>query len=342
MIFIDESGHSGTIRYEENAWNTNGDPYFVLAAIVIDEKNIALLCEKMKEMKKKYKIQNEFKSSHKNVKKNISSIAKDMEKIVNELGISINVEVVNKKYCIVKQIVEYCVVPYYDCTDITDEREVKVRRIFANYIYDNISDKLLGEIVEMFDSNRQDVNELIQMCQRLSEEFDYDAIRESIADTIYTLENYEKYHLKISNLFPLIDMYNGGRTAVSVCPHIDSLNHIMILNPNENHIIHDEISELSDAFGLNVEKYFEDKEIEFRKSKCDFCLQFADLVAGFVREYVIKKVEKEDTSFIPPFFSRIVEVDTNVVASYDEQCELVPYNISLQEERFWYKDLIKI
>jgi len=32
---------SGTIRYEENVWNTNGEPYFVLAAIVIDEKNIA-------------------------------------------------------------------------------------------------------------------------------------------------------------------------------------------------------------------------------------------------------------------------------------------------------------
>ncbi len=342
MIYLDESGHTGTQKYEDDKWNINGQPYFVLAALIINEQKIQDLSDGIDKIMKKNKIQRELKSTHKSVRKNIKSIADDLKKILDTTKSSIVCEVVNKRYCIAMQIVNYCVLPYYD-SDISDTDAIVVRQVFANYIYENIDDIILGKFVEMFDSNRQDIDELLSLCSILINKLEMKLVRDYIEETMDTIRNYQAMGLKLSNLFPLADRYKGGISTVSVCPHIDSLNHIILTFPSESKIIHDEISDIDLALIENVKAhmylYKRKIHISFEKSVENKCLQFIDMFAGNVRMYFEKLICNEDISDIPDIFKEIVSLNTNVVAPFSEQCKIFPSNKELTAMKFYYEDL---
>lgn len=54
-LFIDESGFTGTQRYDLK-WNFEKQPYFMLCSILVEDERISLLEEKIKELFMKYKI----------------------------------------------------------------------------------------------------------------------------------------------------------------------------------------------------------------------------------------------------------------------------------------------
>ena len=53
-------------------------------------------------------------------------------------------EVVDKKFCIAMLITDYCVLPYYDTPQDRQGELQLARRMFANHIYETVSDNLLG------------------------------------------------------------------------------------------------------------------------------------------------------------------------------------------------------
>jgi len=343
MVFLDESGHTGTIKYDSGKWNTNEQPLFVLVAIILDENKREVLYNEIDLIKKRYRIQHEIKSTHKTVRKNIEKISIDLEKILNAIEAQIRVEVVNKKYCIAKQIVDYCIIPYYD-SPINDEKGKFVRQIFANYIYEHIDDALLGKIVEIFDSNRKDIDELLKVCTELKNMMRLETLKLNIEETIDTINRYEAAGLKKDNLFPLADRYKGGISTVSICPHVDSFNNIVLSYPKETIFVHDEISDMELALSENtkgfLKLYNRNIQIKFDKSSRNQILQISDIFAGNIRLYIDSILNDKCISHVPEIFVKTVYDSTNFVAPYNEQCKVFPRNKDLQILKYYYDDYV--
>lgn len=346
MVYIDESGHTGTQRFESSEWNINGQPYFVLAALITKEQNVLTVDNGVNAIVKKNKIQRELKSTHKKVKKNIESIADDLKHILEITESRIVCEVVNKRYCVVMQVVDYCVVPYYTYNQADVDMAKVIKQISTNYIYENINDSLLGEFVEMFDSNRQDIDELILLCTKLLDKLEMDFIKDSIKETMDIIKNYSKAGLKKSNLFPLADKYKGGISTVAICPHINSLNNIIHSCLDETIFIHDEISDMElaimDNIDLHKNLFGREIHMSFEKSVKNKCLQFIDIFAGYIRIYVEKLICGEDISEIPDIFKKTVAMNTNIVAPFSEQIKILPNNLIIADMYLHYKDLKRL
>lgn len=66
------------------------------------------------ELRKHYKIQGEIKSTKTIVKKNKIEIMNQLYDKQAELNCNLVVEIVDKKFCMVERIIDYCVIPYYE------------------------------------------------------------------------------------------------------------------------------------------------------------------------------------------------------------------------------------
>lgn len=342
MIFLDESGHTGTQKYSDGKWNTNNQPYFVLVGFIVDEIYCDIVTEEVNNIMKRYRLQKELKFAHKTTKKNIDLIMHDISLLLEKVNGRIYAEVVNKKFCIVKQIVDYCVAPYYDISPMADKRK---KTIFANIIYEKISNELLGKFVDMFDSNRQDVNELLSMCDELKRDINNMCITKSVEETQDTINNYQERGLRVSNLFPLVDKYKGNISTVAISPHVDCFNDIVNRFTDEKVIVHDEISDMEIAFEDNIKfftKYHKRKiNLQFDKSVENKCLQVADVFAGCLREYVEALLYRNEEYSIPDYVKKIINESTLFVSTYEEQVRLFPDNYELVATKDYYEEMMK-
>lgn len=342
-LFIDESGKTGTQRFD-GKWNFANQPYFLLCGILIDNEKIEMLNNAVLQICSKYKIQgNELKSTRRAVKKNINEIIEDILRIQQELNYNLFIEMVDKKFCIAMIITDYCVFPYYDISAeyyYSEEANI-LRRYFANYIYKNVSDSLLGEYAELFDSGRQDISELENLCRKLIKECNNCDLTDYIEETIDSFTRYKELHLLKRHVFPLVDYYKGDISSVAVCPQIDCFNNLLTrankIQPlNEIDIIHDKISDLDDALTKNVEKFFSDNlphKMSFEDSKKVIGLQVADLFGGYIR-YVIEEFLMQGQK-IPSYAANILKFNTNFVGKFNEQTKLFPCN---DEIKLWKLD----
>ncbi|EGD45805.1 hypothetical protein Cpap_0172 [Ruminiclostridium papyrosolvens DSM 2782] len=340
FLILDESGKTGTQKYDFS-WNFSKQPYFLLCGILIPEKNVEAIENKINELHKRYKIQGEFKSTKETVKKNINELTEEFWNIIYRNECKILIEVVNKKFCIAMQIVNCCIFPYYD---FNEEQYYSydsgvVRRSFANYIYDKISDNLFGDFVEMFDSDKKDLDKLKSLCCRLIDEADNTHIKEYVEETLDSINNYSERGLLLRHLFPLVDYYKSGNSAVAVCPHIDSFNNILSKTESISlsNVIHDKMNELSEA--LQQAAIQQNREIEFGDSKKNALLQLADFWAGTIREAVEKVLLNGETE--NKIINDIIQYDLNFVSSFSEQLKLFPNNYEVLNWKEWYEDAFK-
>jgi len=82
-----------------------------------------------------------------------------------------------------------------------------------------------------------------------------ETLKLNIEETIDTINRYEAAGLKKDNLFPLADRYKGGISTVSICPHVDSFNNIVLSYPKETIFVHDEISDMELALSENTKGF---------------------------------------------------------------------------------------
>ncbi|QNU66518.1 DUF3800 domain-containing protein [Ruminiclostridium herbifermentans] len=338
LLILDESGRTGTQKYDL-CWNFSKQPYFLLCGVLIPENKVEVIENKINELHARYKIQGEFKSTKETVKKNINELTEEFWNIIYSNECKMLIEVVNKKFCIAMHIVNYCIIPYYD---FPEEQYYSydagvLRRSFANYIYDKISDNLFGDFVEMFDSDKKDLDKLKSLCCRLIDEADNTDIKEYVEDTLDSVNNYSELGLSLRHLFPLVDYYKSGESAVAVCPHIDSFNNILSRTESISlsNVIHDKINELSVA--LQQAAVQQNREIEFGDSKKDALLQLADFWAGTTREAVEKVLLNGETG--NNIIYDIIQHDLNFVSSFNEQVKLFPNNDMLLLWKNYYEDL---
>ena len=345
-LFIDESGKTGSQRYT-GEWNFANQPYFVLCGIIIDNENIESLNKWIKDLCSMYKIQGrELKSTKSTVKKNFHEIIIKLLEAQKKFSYELIVEIANKKFCIAMMISNYCIFPYYDIDeDVYNSYEANfLRRCFANYVYESVSDDLLGEYVSFFDSGQQDISKLQTLCEKLITECNNDTIKEYIDETIDSFTKHDKLGLSLHNVFPLLDYYKGGISPVAVCPHINSFNNILnrIKSIQDIEIIHDEISDLEMALRKDFENYFNNDSsdiLKFKKSDEVFGLQLSDLWGGYIRETVQKFFSTEDS--IPDSIVEILQTNVNLVAPFSEQAKLFPNNLEIAQWEESYKDFFR-
>lgn len=341
ILFIDESGKTGTQRFS-GEWNFTKQPYFALCGILVFEKDLDVINNFIEEIRTEYKIQGEIKSTKKVVCKNSEDIILKVWNKLNEINCELFIEVVNKKFCMAMTITNYCVFPYYDIPIeiYNSDAAILMRKNIANYIYESISNKLLGNFVEFFDNNTQDVTELVHLCNELHEEIESDEIKEFINETIDSINSYEKLGVLQHNVFPLVDYYKGKISTVAVCPHIDSFNNILnrLINLNDLSIIHDKIVDLDEALLQTLnERYSEDVPniMSFEDSKQFNMLQISDFFCGTVNNSIqnILQGKKEKN----PIINEIIQKRVNFVSTFTEQELVFPNNTSLQKSNFFKK-----
>lgn len=259
-------------------------------------------------------------------------------------------EVMNKKFIVSRHITEYCIAPYYDC-DCNGEKSKEeyklIKRTFAKYIMENISDEILGQFTEFFDYNDQNTKKLISLCNLLKANVSNEITKQMIDETIDSIENYKKLGLKEKNLFPLVDYYSNGVSCVAICLHIDSLNGILtrVVKINKkNKIIHDDEKQLSTALKETVEIFNDlegsNFELEFSNSKQNIFIQCADYIGGNVLKRVNEMLTENRTreNYV---LDRIIEENINFVSSYTEQMKVFPENIELKNHNYWSMEALK-
>lgn len=346
-IFFDESGKTGTQRYNEK-WNFSSQPYFALCGIIVPDENIERLNSFLTEICTTYQVQGgELKFTKKAIKNHLDKISKQIRNKQEELNCKLMVEIVNKKYCVAMMITDYCVFPYYDTPSeaYQSPKGVLLRCCFANYIHDFISDKLLGEFVEFFDCGSQEIQPLIQLCLKLISESKNEAVKNFITETIDSLSNYKNLELLKKHVFPLLDKYRGGESSVAVCPHINSFNNIIMVridNLEELSAVHDKVPDLEEALKEDVCVLLNMNQsdfLNFANSKDTAGLQLADFWCGYIREAVQHFLI--DSKKIPSELIDLVNSSVNFVGTFDEQSKLFPQNFEVAQARTCYYDLFK-
>ncbi len=322
ILFMDESGKTGSMRFDENkmSWNYGNQPYFALCGLTVNDSVVEALQKFAEETRGKYKIQGELKASKSKVQQHAMEIITNLLELLRTYQCGLYIEIVDKKFCMAAMITDYCVLPYYDSPMCLEW--VLCKRIFANELYSTVSDNLLCKLTKFFDENTQDIQELIHLCEQLKLECkNLPHLFLSINETIDTIQKYEQLGLKKHNLFPLVDYYKGGLSSIAIAPQINCLNNIITRVKNNNEhvstIVHDKISDLSEAIIKTVEQRASAIHIKFDDSKKNDILQLTDVICGLVlsqtKNILDGDIEVEDA------FRSIITKNVNFVSSVPKQ-----------------------
>ena len=314
IYFIDESWNSGDIIMKENDKNFNNQPLFGLCAIGIDENKLVLIENKIKELKRKYKIQSpelKIKSIYKY--KKIAFLIELFEFLKNK-NVDFFIEVIDKKYQIAINIVNHLIYPPY-YTSYNPEIQM-MKNIIATHIYHHISDNFFIEFSnisrnpsekKLFDLWKNLKKELEKLNDELSKPI-IKHLEESIDDFQLMKQNENKNNRSIYTYFlPLPDKNKRGENLVML-PYVNCFTNILArINQKENlssiKLYFDEqahFDEILEQYKLLLESnetflpemninpfsnfYFDSKipDLNFKNSKECIGIQIADLFAGFV------------------------------------------------------------
>jgi len=342
ILYLDESGKTGTQRYAKK-WNFVNQPYFALCGILISESNVDELNEFVDSIKQSYKIQGEIKATKGGVRKNIDSLMEEFWNKEKELNCELYLEIVNKKFCMAMYITDYCVFPYYDIQyeKYTSYEGTVLRKNFANFIYDSISDELLGEFVEFFDDDIQDVSKMKLLCKKLIQNIKHTKFTEYVNDTLDSIDNHKRLGLLKRHLFPVVDYYKGKCSTVAVCPHINSFNNILnrLEDMKNLNIIHDKLADLEEALRKIVSEQVDKNTSDimgFEDSRNYNILQLADFWCGNINEVVQGVLNGENNS--NSIAKDIIQTKVNFVSTFKEQETLFPNNSEIAQLGIWYRD----
>ena len=329
ILFLDESGKTGSMRFDgkKMLWNYNDQPYFALCGIAISDSTVKALQDFVEETRKKYNIQGELKASKSKVQQNAEKILTELFELLKKHQCNLYIEIVDKKFCISTMIVEYFILPYYDspmCVELT-----MCKRAVANELYHIVSDDLLCKITTFFDENTQDIQKLLSLCELLRVECkNHQYLLSFIDETMDSILQYESLGLKKRNLFPLVDYYKGGGTSVAISPQINCLNNIITRVQKSGDciqtLVHDKISDLSEAIACTVKQRDPTVEVTFEDSKTNSILQLADIICGLVLAQVKRILDGDDN--VENIFLNIIHRSVNFVSSASKQEKLFEFS----------------
>lgn len=315
-LFIDESGNTGSVQYKDLRFNFSEQPFYVLAALFLDDKQQSNLEDFVKKLIVKYKIKTlELKA--KNVyERNIKFYDELVDFLVKE-RIPIFIEVMDKQYFINTQLVDYVFLPYYSFPRLTDEL-IAFKRLVASKLRNILDEKVYENFFQTMDTNT--TNSLELFYQTLINHLKAGSNGENemfLKSVERTRDDYFEEKIKnpvnaLKAFLPIPDLNTKGR-PIFLLPNLNAFSNIVAraqsFKKDSFDIIHDEQKQFDIIFhdvlkqmknnnvdsiikGTLIEKKakFEIKQnmkLTFKDSKLNLPLQIADLLAGAVMRFMI-------------------------------------------------------
>ena len=129
--YLDESGNTGDLIKDKFSLKFGGQSLFSLACVGIDDEEKLSL--KINELREEYNIQDELKSTE--IYKLNPNLYLDLVKYLTASSTPIFVELVDKKYCLIANLINSLIIPAYDQIDETNNRSQLIRNHLADYMW---------------------------------------------------------------------------------------------------------------------------------------------------------------------------------------------------------------
>lgn len=353
-IFLDESGKTGTEVFKDGIWNFSSQPYFAICAVIIPDINIKMVSLRISEIKKKYFVQGELKSTK--VKNNAKrkELITEIQQILKEYECELLFCIENKRFSVVKSIVDTVFFPFYeDDNDIKFfEKRALLKRTVANYIYRNITDNLLGEFCDLFDNDTYDEESLKilkMLCLKLYKQCLNQWIKNEIQNRVDYIDDYltkDSYKIMdIQFIFPKRDTYNNGTSFIAISPQIDCFNYILNYVKNNYlyhsiNVISDNVHDLKTSLG-NYCNFLLHQNLQFENSRENEILQIADFFCGTIKKAIEEQLIQHVVN--DKYLAELINVkNLTIVAPYEEQMSILKNNCNLKEEYLCYKDFFYV
>lgn len=333
-MFIDESFNTGEPKYDENGWNFQRQPYFLLGAYIIKDSKIDSFKEEFIKILKKYdsklgiEVELKSKANYKFKKKLLT----DMIGLIQKYKIYTYIDISNKRYKIINNLVSYCIYPYFIYGMKEDPIIRDKCRNASNYIYNNLNDNILGEYIKICNKD-EDIVELNKFLVLLKNSLNDNDLKHRIGEVIrFISKNYNK-NLTLKHIYPLKD-YNNKGSIMSFLPNLDAYNHItatinnLYLKKNDRvKIYHDNQVQFSKCIekwtDINkMDKYNSIQGIEFLDSKDEILIQFIDYITGTIRKCfcdVMSGSTKKENRELIKILKPLLQNNCNVVSTKSEQ-----------------------
>lgn len=294
VMFIDESGNTGNPKLKENGWNWGEQPSFALGSLCIKQKDVEEVRIKITDVLNKYEnglgTARELKSTASY--RFTQSLIGDLISVFDSYNAKYYIDITNKRFQVVKYIVEYCVYPLHLEKEFNDLRGRK--RAAATILYNNLSDELLSRYIEICEKDYDDslVKEISEFIDSLVECVNDNEIIECCMQVKNIVVNYSKYNIEIKNLVPIRDITNRNR-EMSLLPHLDAYLNIIgstsilrLSSTDKLYIYHDEQKQFSNALikWTDTMKGYDEisnlRKVQFINSKKDVLIQSIDFLTG--------------------------------------------------------------
>lgn len=356
-VFMDESSRTGQQRFNNDHWNFNNQPFFGLGALYIPTPNVDHLAVLLKECIDKEKLQGEFKWSNKQARNRVMKLFPILEAIIDENKAKVYFEIESKKFTIAKNIVEYCVYPYYLShypINTPEHRfEALNKRAFANLIMQKLSDSMLWEFCDFFDSDTPNTSELKRLISLLSQTINSNNISRACNKVISFIESFEsgREHIAKRHLFPVPDtiIANHETKQLTIDAHSDCFGHLLSLAPQffpeytNIRCLHDEQTQWEPALRETIDRINNEcilnngyiYSLDFI-SGFNIIVNCVDYMMGYINQCLLDNINKNKS--IPDNVYQFCQSHLHIVAGIDIEERLVkddaiPFVRKLSE---WY------
>lgn len=331
--YIDESGHSGDLIKSGNALDFDGQPFFSLACIGVDDET--RLNDEIARLKLHYRFESaELKSA---LLKSNPNFVVDLVELLCKDQHPFFIEMVDKKYFLCANIVNCQILPLTSGLEI-GPLDLFVRNRFADYLYDHASIKVFEAFIAACAyPSEQTLRESIIALQSMNER---DGVESDVAQAIRLgaakcLDEYEtmKQRRENAHLNYLPHPDEGKRSKlVWITPNLSSFCNIYARinlfhggNLSGVRIIHDEqkhLDKILEAAKQNTERLLKDgarvytphadyrftqsAPLFFADSHRSIGIQTADMLAGLTMRYF--KARAIDTKSISPQLAAAIDM----------------------------------
>jgi hypothetical protein len=322
QYYLDESGNTGDLIKSDFSLRFGGQPLFSLACIGVD--NEMVIADKLSELKRKYGVENELKSSEIYALK--PELYLELAKYLVRNRVPILVELVDKKFCLITNLINSLIIPLYSQIDETNGLNQYARNHLADYMWHELPLKYL-ELFNEVCLQRQS-SKVIEFLNKLKDFFDDSScnmLEKADVSRLLALSIDEfqsccnKYgeDSAVESYLPLPDILNKSKRKskakkVNILPHVHSFFNIIgrlnkyhlgdiesitlvhdeqrefdaILEKSKEYIVKRSISKNSPPTPNSDLDIHSDFGLEFIKSDLSSGVQVADLIAGFYVRFI--------------------------------------------------------
>lgn len=345
-VFMDETSRTGQQRYNNEKWNFKDQPFFGLGALYIPQNKYKSLYQQLDETIKKENLQGEFKWMNKTARGRVERLFPILMDVIKQFDAKVHFEIEDKRFSIAKIITDYCVYPFYDMDlkqffdDKSNYRDkiIHLKRAFASYIADYLSDSLLWDICKFFDSCNHNTAILKSLIRRMIDELDTKAIREFCLETIDSIEMVEKGKSPVckDNLFPIKDTikHNGVKTSLTIDPHTDCFSDLLcnatkyFTDYHQIECIHDVQDQWKPALEEAIDR--------MKSTHADYSIALSTKSGYHIIVNVVDYISGYLNQSLRQVFNNIQPLPNNLRCLCDSNITLVT-SISLQE-KIWFNN----